>query len=157
MKIFPGITGCMLLILASCSPYQKVCSSNFDTYSQGDMEVKTLNYVLKKRDLHYASEVALNNYKRYNSRDGLLTDSRSAMVEDNLVIPKGARGTCLYASNDSLLIDFGEGIVIPFRIHSQDNSPALQIVVDQKNYKLLVKNRTASLYFEVTKKSRNSD
>lgn len=157
MKIFPVITGCMLLILVSCSSYQKVCSSNFDSYGQGDMEAETHNYVLKKRDLHYTSKVALNNYQRYNSRDGFLTDSRSAIVEDNLVIPKGARGTCLYASNDSLFIDFGEGVVIPFRIHSHDNSPANQISVDQQSFDIVVVNRTATLYFDVSNYSKSKN
>lgn len=157
MKIFPVITGCMLLILVSCSSYQKVCSSNFDSYGQGDMEAETHNYVLKKRDLHYTSKVALNNYQRYNSRDGFLTDSRSAIVEDNLVIPKGARGTCLYASNDSLFIDFGEGVVIPFRIYSHDNSPANQILLDQQSFDIVVGNRTATLYFDVSNYSKSKN
>jgi hypothetical protein len=155
MKFITGMAGSMFLILVSCSPYQKVCSSNLAAYNIPDEEVENLRYVLKKKDLHYTSATGSNTYNWYDTRDGSLSDSRSALMENNLVIPKGARGSCRSASKDSLFIDFGEGVGIAFRIHSYDNSPANQVVVDQRNYRLKVKNRTGILYFDVTAYSRS--
>jgi len=150
MKIFPGISGCMLFFLVSCSPYQKVSSITFSEYDIHGTDKTSVDYVLKKRNLHYSSAVAQNNFNTYDRADGALIDSQSTLEENHLIIPKGAHGICVNATIDQLHIDFGKGIIIPFRIYSHDNSPGNQIVIDQRTYGIVVKKRTASLYFDVT-------
>ncbi|MEN8202298.1 MAG: hypothetical protein ABFS28_06860 [Bacteroidota bacterium] len=105
--------------------------------------------MLKKKKLHYSGKEGQNNYNTYDKNDGSLVNSRSAIIENNIIIPKGARGRCVETSGDQLFIDFGEGIVVPFRVYGNDNSPENMIEVDQRTYDIVINHRTASLYFDV--------
>jgi hypothetical protein len=120
-------------------------------------ELVNLHYVTKKKELHYAAKASQNNHKVYNRQDGSLKTSYSTLTENNLLIPKGASGKCVDASENQLIIDFGEGVVIPFRIYSHDNSPANQIFLDQQSFDIVVVNRTATLYFDVSNYSKSKN
>jgi hypothetical protein len=154
MKTVSGICICMLCLLASCYPYKKVSSNNFRDYDIPKNELEHLHYVLKKKDLHYVNEAEQNNYNIYNRQDGSLTDSQRVLIKNNLVIPKGATGKCVHVTDDQLLIDFGEGVVIPFILHANNNSPATKIRVDQRSFGIKVLHRSSSLYIDVSSYSK---
>lgn len=155
MKSVHGITFSLLLFLSSCYPYKKVSTDNFRVYGIPKGELEYLHFIIKEKDLHYVAEASRNNYNIYNRQDASLTDSYSTLTENNLLIPKGASGKCVDASEDQIQIDFGEGVVILFRIHGQDNSPANQISVDQQSFDIVVHKRTASLYFDASNYSKS--
>ena len=135
-------------ILASCSPYQKVSLTNFKEYNVSYHERENLQYVLKAHELHYsdADNKYINNY--YETDRSTIYKSHSFLMNDNIVIPTGADGVCVNADEDNFVIDFGDGVLVPFNVYNSFNSAKSEIEVDERGYRIERSNRNASLYFD---------
>ena len=104
-------------VLTSCSTYQKVSLSNFKEYNVSSDERENLHYVLKKHKLLYLDNdrrVRINNFGNDNST---IYDSQNLLIQDNVVIPTGAVGICINSSEDELVLDFGKGVIVPFKVN----------------------------------------
>jgi hypothetical protein len=154
------VLACLPFILVSCSAYQKVSLLNFKEYNVSYNERGDLHYVLKKHSLHYSDTDSRNNNYYYETDQSTMYRSYSFLIEDNIVIPKGAPGVCVNFSEDNFIIDFGKGVLIPFKIHDGYNSAKSEIEVDGRKYNVEVSNRKGHLYFNTsglkTSKSRQA-
>lgn len=123
-------TFCLLaflpFILLSCSGYQKVSLLSFEEYKLTSVERENLQYVLKTHKLHY-SDID----KKYN-----------------IVIPTGANGVCVNSYDDILIIDFGKGVLVPFKVYTDDNKAKSKIEVDEREYSLEPSILNVHLYFD---------
>ncbi len=135
-------------LFISCSPYQKVSLSNFKEYEITSNDRVDLHYILKKHKLHY-SDIDLKENSNFYAVDASTPyNSASAVYEENIVIPRGATGRCIHSRDDQFIIDFGEGMLVVFRVMNDDNRASAKIKVDGRIYTLEGTNREASLYFE---------
>ena len=73
--------------------------------------------------------------------------SHSVIFEENIVIPTGATGLCLHSQDSQFIIDFGEGILVPFHVWNDDNRASDRIEADGRIYELVSSNRKATLFF----------
>ncbi len=137
----------IISIASSCSTYREVSYSNFGKYNVTPNERVKLHYILKKHDLLYTDNdrrVRINNFAAGNTR---LHDSRNLLIQDNVLIPKGAAGVCISSSKDVLVLDFGEGVLVPFKLGLEENRASGIIEVDNREYRLQPAKRNPSLYF----------
>ena len=77
----------LLLILVSCSSYEKVSLSSFKEYMVSYEERTDLQYVLKKHRLHYSDtdrRFIINNFEANESE---AYERHNVHFEDNIVIP----------------------------------------------------------------------
>lgn len=136
------------ILFISCSTYQKVTISNFTEYEITSDEKEDLHYVLKKHKLHYSDIDWKENSNFYTVDGSTPYHSRSAVYEENIVIPRGATGRCIHSQDDQFTIDFGEGIHITFLVLNDDNRASAKIEVDGRIYSIAGSNQEASLFFD---------
>jgi hypothetical protein len=138
---------CLLLIAASCSTYKELSFSTLGKYNVTLNERLKLHYVLKKHDLLYTDNDRRVRINNFGSGSTLLHDSRNLLIQDNVLIPKGAAGVCISSSEDVLVLDFGEGVLVPFKLGLEENRASGIIEVDNREYRLQPAKRNPSLYF----------
>lgn len=138
----------LAFLLLSCSTYEKVSLANFEEYMINSNEMENLQYVLKTHKLHYSVVDRVNKTNFYSVDESTPYYSSSAIIEENIVIPNGATGLYRYSRDNQFIIDFGEGILVPFHVRSADNRASDKIEVDGRIYKLVNNNRKATLYFD---------
>ncbi len=148
-------------LFISCSPYQKVSLSNFKEYEITSNDRVDLHYILKKHKLHY-SDIDLKENSNFYAVDASTPYySRSAVYEENIVIPRGATGRCIHSQDDQFIIDFGEGMLVTFRVMNESNKAKGKIIIEGRTYSLVDSNRMVSLYFDTrtfcNSESGNSD
>lgn len=134
-------------VLLSCSVYQKVSLENFEEYDISNNNSKDLIYILKSHKLHYLDIDRKENTNFYAVDESIPYYSRSAIYEENIVIPSGATGQCIHAQDDHFIIDFGEGVLVPFSLLNDDNKAKGKILINGRTYSLVESNRKASLFF----------
>jgi hypothetical protein len=149
MKTIYGLLACLPLILGSCSTYKKVSLNNFEEYSVSKNDVEDLQYVLKSNKLHYLATDSRNYVNLYEGDKSTPKESYSFLIQDNIVIPTGSRGVCVNPSNDNFAIDFGKGIIVPFKVYNDYNRANSEIVVNERTYSFQVSNQNPSLYFNI--------
>ncbi len=142
--------------MISCSPYQKVSLANFEAYEINSNAREDLSYILKTHKLHYSDIDRKDNTNFYNVDESTPYYSSSAIFEENIVIPSGAAGHCIHSQGDHFIIDFGEGVLVPFGILKNDNRAKSKIEVDGRLYKLVDSNRVASLFFDTRNLSNSA-
>ena len=151
------ISAFLILLLGSCTTYKKVSLNNFQDYKVSYDERENLHYVLKSHKLHFSDPDSRINSNYYAADKSAIYKSQSVMVEENIVIPTGAIGVCVNSDEDNFIIDFGHGILVPFKVYSSYNKAKSEIVVDERAYSVEVSNRNASLYFDTREvKASNS-
>ncbi len=138
---------CLPFLLASCTAYQKVSLINFKEYDVPYDEWGNLHYVLRKDRLHYSDTESRNDINYYDTDRSTLYNSHSFLIEDNVIIPTGAHGVCVNAYDDNFIIDFGDGVLVPFIVNKGNNRAESTIEVDGREYNIVVSNRTPCLYF----------
>ncbi len=136
------------LILGSCSAYQKVSLLTFNEYKVSYDERENLQYVLKTHNLHYSDADRRVHSNYYEPGKTTIYKSHSVHIEDNIVIPTGACGGCVNINSEHFVIDFGEGVLVPFKLYNEYATPKSEIVVDERRYRLKVSNRNSCLYFD---------
>jgi len=107
-----------------------------------------LHYVLKKHKLHYSDIDWKENSNFYTADASTPYYSRSAFYEENIVIPRGATGRCIHSRDDQFIIDFGEGMLVTFRLMNDGNKAKGKIVIEGRTYNIVDSNRKVSLYFD---------
>lgn len=135
------------IILVSCSTYKKVSMRNFVEYSVNGFERENLHYILKKGDLLYRKNngnVRINNY--YNGNNTIY-NRQDLLIQDNILIPTGAEGICIKSGEEELVVDFGKGVVVPFKVSYEDNRAAGAIKIEKSEYRLESAKRGSRLYF----------
>ena len=143
---------CLPFILVSCSFYKKASLSNFEDYQISESQISDLEFVLKKQKLHYLHtdrQIQVNNHQTDKSTP---LESYNVHFQDNILIPKGATGVCIHTDMPYLLIDFGEGVRVPFVLSEEGNYAKKRAEIYQQNYSLSESNRPASLYFNLKDK-----
>jgi hypothetical protein len=134
--------------LVSCSFYKKASLSNFEEYHISEAQMSDLEFVLKKQKLHYlhtARQIQVNNYQTDESTP---SESYNVHFQDNILILKGATGVYTHTDMRYLIIDFGEGVRVPFVLSEKGNHAKKRAEIYQQNYSLSESNRPASLYFD---------
>jgi hypothetical protein len=134
--------------IISCSSYQKVSLTNFEAYELNSNDREDLSYILKTHKLHYSDIDRKDNTNFYAGDESTPYYSRSAIFEENIVIPKGATGHCIHSQDDHFIIDFGEGVLVPFSLLNDDNKAKGKIVIEGRTYSLVESNRKGSLHFD---------
>ena len=147
MKAIYGLLACLTIVLGSCSTYKKVSLNNFKEYKISHDERVNLQYVLRTRKLHYSDIDSRNNMNFYETDKSTLKESYSFLIQDNIVIPTGSSGVCVNPSDDNFTINFGKGIIVPFKVYNDYNKANSEIVVNERGYSFQVSNRNPSLYF----------
>lgn len=150
LRYIAGFFGLLLILpimLGSCSAYKKVSLNNFNKYDISLDERSDLQYVLKKHKLHYADMASRNNINFYKEDESTIRENYSFLIENNVEIPTGARGLCVDSQDDQLIVEFGEGINVPFMLYNKNNRPKVKIMVNGKVYNLEVSYRIPRLYF----------
>ena len=151
MKLFPIILALLAIIPGSCSAYKRVSLHNFDRYQISREERQGQQYVLKRYRLHYVAAESKHNIHDVHETGGTpVEETYSFLIEDNIVIPAGAHGVCTDPRDDPFIIDFGEGIQIPFRVSDGHNRAGHEIMVHERLYRLKGSNRNPSLFFRIT-------
>ena len=146
-KHTPLLLGIFIFLMFSCSPYRKVSKNNLVKYTLPSTDLANLGYVLKKGKLHYSGTdrmVEIRNQTRPGSPE---YDRYIAETRNNIVVPKGATGVCIFSDPDQLVIDFGEGVRIPFQLLDQTNTAADTIRLNRQPYYLNGRNHKSCLYF----------
>lgn len=139
---------CLPVLLLSCATYKKASLGNLQSSEINNQQSSKLEFVLKKQALRYVhvdARYQVNSYRRNSSSPDA---SYRVHLEDNIAIPKGAAGRCVKWGEVIFIIDFGEGIQIPFSLSEEDNKPASAVTVDQKNYVLDTGSRKSRLFFK---------
>ena len=139
---------CLPFILVSCSTYKKASLGNFEEYQISESQLSGLEFVLKKQKLHYSHtnrQLQLNNYQTDESTPH---ESYNVHFQDNILIPKGAPGVCVHTNMPYLIIDFGEGVRVPFVLSEKGNHAKKSAEIYQENYSLSANHRPAYLYFK---------
>ena len=136
------------LLLLSCSSYEKVTLANLEEYGISNEEREKLPYVLKTHKLHYLLVDRVDKTNFYTIGESTPYYSRSAIFEENIVIPTGTTGLCFFSRGNQFIIDFGEGIRVPFHIHSDDNRASDRIKLEGRIYKLVPNRRKPTLFFD---------
>ena len=135
-------------LLLSCSTYEKVSIANFEELMISSDEMENLQYVLKTHKLHYSVVDRVDKTNFYAVDESTPYYSRGVIFEENIVIPTGATGPCIHSQDNQFIIDFGEGILVPFHVSNDDNRAFDKIEVDGRIYKLVSNNRKATLFFD---------
>ena len=136
-----------MLILVSCSPYQKVSLSNFRNYEVSSTELRNISFILKKQKLHYSITDRRYTINNYNVTDAEAYESHHIHVIDNIVIPVGAQGVCIRKDNKHFVVDFGEGVQVPFIVTDDNNRPNDKLVIGKRVYSLDPGHQKSKLYF----------
>jgi hypothetical protein len=87
---------CLPFILASCSTYTKVSLCNFEEYQISGSQISDLEFVLKKKKLHYLHTDRRVQVKNYQAGETTPYESHNVHFQDNILIPNG---NTLVASN----------------------------------------------------------
>lgn len=148
MKWTLCILSCLPLILVSCSTYKEVSLCNFREYEVTSDQRADLHYVMKKHKLHYSDSNRRYQINNYGSDGTTYYDSQDLLIMDNIVIPAGSAGVCINSNDNTLLIDFGKGVVIPFLVSDEGNSATGEIEMEDRLYNLESNRRNARLYFD---------
>ncbi len=138
---------CLSFIMASCSTYKKASLSNFEEYQISESHISDLEFVLKKQKLHYSHTDRREQVNNYQAGESTPYESYNVHFQDNILIPQGATGVCIHTDMRYLLIDFGEGVRVPFVLSEEGNHAKKRIEIYQQNYGLSENHRPASLYF----------
>jgi len=148
MRPILNVVVCLPLLVSSCSAYEKVSLSNFQKLGVSNEARESLPYVLKANQLHYTDAEGRINNNFYGPDNSDILSSSSALIEENIIVPKGARGVCVDSRDGSLTIDFGSGILVPFIIYDSYNRAIGELVVNERNYGINAGKRHATLYFD---------
>jgi hypothetical protein len=148
MKKTHYLPALLICLLSSCSPYQRVSLTGFKNYNISSDKREDLQYVLKKQRLHYWDTDTRYQVHNYDGNSTNPYESHQIHLHDHIVIPKGAVGVCIHSVDDHLLIDFGEGVLVPFLVLKEDNRANNTIRADERVYYLEASNRKARLYFD---------
>ena len=138
---------CLPFMLLSCSPYKKVSLSNLEEYQISETQTSDLEFVLRKQKLHYLHTDRQYQVNNYMANVSTPFDSYKVNLQDNILIPKGAAGACINPEMKYLIIDFGEGVRIPFILSEEGNHAKKRIQINQQVYSLSENHRSACLYF----------
>ena len=155
MKTPVHIVVLLVVMGTSCSTYRKVSLSNLNKQDISLNEMVSLDYRLKKGKLHYVAVEKTLEIRDHDVESPALYDSHIMHVMDNIVVPAGAPGRCLRAEGNQLVIDFGEGVVVPFLIYGKDNRASALMFVGQKKYNSLREPPRSRLYFKPGTTSRS--
>ncbi len=148
MKPAISLLACIPLVMISCSPYQKVSLNGFQECHISVEERRNLSYILKSHPLCYSdAEGRVNNNFYGDDHSTIITNNR-ALILENIVIPKGARGILTDSDDASFTIDFGDGVKVPFDVYHNFNRAKSEIVVGSRTYHIEHGGRSASLYFD---------
>jgi hypothetical protein len=139
---------CLPFIMVSCSFYKKASLSSFEEYQISESQISDLEFVLKKQKLHYLHTDRRIQVNNYQANESTPSESYNVHFQDNILIPKGATGVCIRTDMRYLIIDFGEGIRVPFVLSEEGNYAKKRAEIYQQNYSLSESNRPASLYFD---------
>ena len=137
----------MPFILLNCSSYKKVSLINLEEYQISKTEISDLEFVLKIQKLHYLHTDRHYQVNNYMVNESTPFDSYKVNFQDNIMIPKGTSGVCIYPEMQYLIIDFGEGVLVPFILSEEGNHAKRRIEINQQNYSLTENHRAACLYF----------
>jgi len=110
--------------------------------------MRNLSFVLKKQKLHYSDpdrRYIINNYDATYSE---AYESHEMRIVDNILIPAGAHGVCIRPDSRHFIIDFGEGIQVPFVLSDENNRPKDEFIVGERVYCLNKGHQKARLYFD---------
>jgi hypothetical protein len=143
---------CLPFIMVSCSFYKKASLSSFEEYQITESQISDLEFVLKKQKLHYLHtdrQIQVNNYQANESTP---SESYNVHFQDNILIPKGATGVCIHPDMRNFIIDFGEGVRVPFVLSEEGNHAKKRVEIYQQNFGLSENHRPASLYFNLKDK-----
>lgn len=147
MKPAICILTCLPFILGSCSGYQKVSLANFQENNISVEERENLHFVLKDHELHYSYSVGRITNTYYEADRNAIYKSLSGLIEENIVIPKGAPGKCVHATNDNFIIDFGDGVLVSFDVYQSFCRAKSELEVEERRYYIEAGDRIATLYF----------
>ncbi len=139
---------CLPFIMVSCSFYKKASLSNFEEYQISESQISDLEFVLKKQKLHYLHSDRREQVNNYQAGESTPFESYNVHFQDNILIPKAATGVCIHPDMRNFIIDFGEGIRVPFVLSEEGNYAKKRAEIYQQNYSLSESNRPASLYFD---------
>ncbi len=138
---------CLPFIMVSCSFYKKASLSNFEEYQISESQISDLEFVLKKQKLHYLHTDRREQVNNYQAGESTPFESYNVHFQDNILIPKGATGVCIHTDIPYLLIDFGEGVRVPFVLSEEGNHAKKRVEIYQQNYGLSENHRPALLFF----------
>jgi hypothetical protein len=86
-----------------------------------------------------------NNYDAFDSE---AYESFDVGIVDNIVIPAGARGVCIRPDSKHFVVDFGEGVKVPFVLTDESNRPKDKLIIGERLYRLVTGHHKARLYFD---------
>jgi hypothetical protein len=147
MKAISSVIACISIIMGSCSTYKEVSLNSFKEYNIAESDWGNIQYVLKGHKLLYTDIDSRNNVYLLETDKSTIKDSYSYLIQDNIMIPKGSSGVCVGHSKNSLIIDFGKGIIVQFVVSDVQNRANSELVIDERAYSLEISERTPSLYF----------
>lgn len=139
---------CLSFILVSCSPYKIVSLSNLVEYQISETQIVDMEFVLKKQKLHYLHTDRRYQVNNYVANEPTPFDSYKANIQNNILIPKGATGVCNNPKMQNFIIDFGEGVRVPFVLSEEGNHAKRRVEINQLVYSLSENPRAAYLYFK---------
>jgi hypothetical protein len=122
--------------------------SSFQEYEISSTEMRNLSFVLKKQNLHYVDLDRRYMINDYVAMDSEPYQSHEMHIIDHIVIPAGAKGVCTREDSRHIVIDFGEGIQVPFILSDENNRPKDELIVGERVYKLSKGHQKARLYFD---------
>jgi hypothetical protein len=135
-------------VLAACSAYDKASLSNFEEYEINSLNSENLVFVLKSHELHYTDIDRIDKNNFFSTGESTPYYSDSVIYETNIIIPRGAKGQCIHFTEEHIIIDFGEGVRLPFYITQEDNRAYEEIEIDGRIYRLIAGNQKARLFFD---------
>lgn len=147
MKAISSVIACLSIIMESCSTYTEVSLNSFKEFNIAESDWENIHYVLKGHKLLYTDIDSRNNVSLIDTDKSTPPESYSYLIQDNIMIPKGSSGICVAHSKNSLIIDFGKGIMVLFDISDDQNRANRELVMDERAYCLEISDRTPSLYF----------
>ena len=151
MKATVLLLACLPYILTSCSAYKKVSIINFKDCAVSFDKREDLQYILRIKKLHYSDTDVEYKIYDFGPDKSTILDSHSFQIEDNIYIPRGASGVCVNSNDNNFIIDFGDGILVPFTVYDANNRAKSTIEVNGRAYSLEDNNRKACLYFNSDK------
>jgi len=147
MKAISNIIACASIILGSCTAYEEVSLNSFREYNIAKSDWGNIQYVLKGHELLYTDIDSRNNVNLLDQDKSTIKESYSYLIQDNIRIPKGCSGICVDHSMNSLIIDFGKGIIVPFVLSEDQNRAQSELFIDGRVYSLGFSNQPPGLYF----------
>jgi hypothetical protein len=125
-----------------------VSLSSFQEYGISSNEMRNLSFILKKQKLHYVDLDKRYMINDYVAMDSEPYQSHEMHIMDHIVIPAGAKGVCTHVDSRHIVIDFGEGIQLPFILSDEENKPKDELLVGKRVYSLSTGHQKARLYFD---------